>query len=41
MKIVIGISGKLGSGKNFITTNVILPVLEKLERKYLEISFVK
>lgn len=39
MKIVIGISGKLGSGKNFITTNVILPVLEKLERKYLEISF--
>lgn len=39
MKIVIGVSGKLGSGKNFITTNVIIPVLEKRKQKYLELSF--
>lgn len=39
MKIVIGISGKLGSGKDYITTNVILPVLEKRKQKYLNLNF--
>jgi hypothetical protein len=38
MKIVIGVSGKLGSGKNFITTNVIIPVLEKRKQRYLELA---
>ena len=39
MVFIIGVSGKLGTGKNYITTNVILPVLEKLQKKYLEIAF--
>lgn len=39
MKIIIGVSGKLGSGKNFITTHVIIPVLEKLHKRYLEVAF--
>lgn len=39
MKLLIGISGKLGSGKDFINTNVIIPVLEKLQKKYLHINF--
>lgn len=39
MKIIIGVSGKLGSGKDFITTNVILPVLEKCKQKYLNFNF--
>jgi hypothetical protein len=39
MKVVIGISGKLGSGKNYITTNVIIPILEKYNKKYLELAF--
>lgn len=39
MKIVIGISGKLGSGKDFITTNVIIPVLEKRKQRYLQLAF--
>lgn len=39
MKIVIGISGKLGSGKDFITTNVIIPVLEKRKQRYIQLNF--
>lgn len=39
MKIIIGVSGKLGSGKDFITTNVILPILEKHQQKYLQLNF--
>jgi hypothetical protein len=38
-KLVIGVSGKLGSGKDFITTNVILPVLEKHNQRYLQLNF--
>ena len=38
-KIIIGIAGKMGSGKDFITTNVILPVLEKRRQKYLQLNF--
>jgi hypothetical protein len=29
MKIIIGITGKLGSGKDYIANNVVIPVLEK------------
>lgn len=39
MKLIIGVSGKLGSGKDFITTNVILPVLEKRKQRYLQVNF--
>lgn len=37
--VLIGICGKLGSGKNYITTNVIIPLLEKFKKNYLELSF--
>lgn len=40
MKIVIGVSGKLGSGKNYIINNVIIPVLKNyINIRYLEIAF--
>ena len=45
MKIVIGVTGKLGSGKDFITNNVIIPVLEKYARmssdnmRYMQCAF--
>ena len=45
MKIIIGISGKLGSGKDYMTNNVIIPVLEqyahksKDNAKYLQCAF--
>lgn len=39
MKLIIGIHGKLGSGKNWIGSNVIIPVLMKYKQKYLEVSF--
>jgi dephospho-CoA kinase len=39
MKFIIGVSGKLGSGKDFITSNVIIPVLEKLQKRYLNLNF--
>lgn len=39
MKFIIGVSGKLGSGKDFFTTNVILPVLRKRKQNYLQLSF--
>ena len=39
MKLIIGVSGKLGSGKNYIVSNLIIPVLKNLNKNYLEISF--
>lgn len=40
MKYIISVSGKLGVGKNWYISNVIIPVLEKISNKrYLEISF--
>lgn len=41
MKNIIGITGKLGSGKNYIVNNIILPVLKKIQSddRYLEIAF--
>lgn len=37
--IVIGVTGKLGSGKDYITNNVIIPVLEKFKHRYLQSAF--
>lgn len=39
MKIVIGVTGKLGSGKDYITNNVIVPVIEKMNYRYLQCAF--
>jgi hypothetical protein len=39
MKIVIGITGKLGSGKDYIANNVIIPVIEKFNYRYLQYAF--
>lgn len=40
MKCIISVSGKLGVGKNWYISNVIIPVLEKISKKrYIEISF--
>jgi hypothetical protein len=39
MKIIIGITGKLGSGKDYITNNVIIPVIEKFHYRYLQYAF--
>lgn len=39
MKIIIGVTGKLGSGKDYITNNVIIPVLEKVGYRYLQCAF--
>ena len=36
---VIGITGKLGSGKDYITNNVIIPVLNKMNYRYLQCAF--
>jgi hypothetical protein len=37
--MLIGICGKLGVGKDFITTNYIIPLLEKRGGKYLQLAF--
>jgi phosphomevalonate kinase len=39
MKILIGVSGKLGSGKDYITNHVIIPVIEKIGYRYLQCAF--
>lgn len=39
MKIVIGVSGKLGCGKDYITNHVIMPVIEKMGCRYLQCAF--
>lgn len=39
MKIIIGVTGKLGSGKDYITNNVVIPVLEKIGYRYLQCAF--
>ena len=37
--MIIGISGKLGSGKDYIGTNIVMPVLEKYKQKTLHLNF--
>jgi len=41
MKIIIGITGKLGSGKDYITNNVVIPVLEKYSHigRFMQCAF--
>ena len=39
MRVLIGITGKLGSGKDYITHNVIIPIIEKLKYRYLQCAF--
>jgi dephospho-CoA kinase len=39
MRIVIGVTGKLGSGKDYITNHVIIPVIEKIKYRYLQFAF--
>lgn len=39
MKLLIGLTGKLGSGKDYIAHNVIIPILEKLKCRYLQCAF--
>lgn len=39
MKIIIGITGKLGSGKDYIANNIIIPVIEKFNYRYLQYAF--
>jgi hypothetical protein len=38
MKLIIGIHGKLGSGKDWLASNIVIPVLEKLKLKFLTMS---
>jgi phosphomevalonate kinase len=37
-KRIIGISGKLGCGKDYISTNVVVPILEKHHQRYLGLN---
>lgn len=40
MRNIIGITGKLGSGKNYIVNNIVIPVLKRIQNeRYLEIAF--
>lgn len=38
MTVIIGVSGKLGSGKDYVTTNVIVPVLMKCCKRYIHLN---
>jgi phosphomevalonate kinase len=37
--MIIGISGKMGSGKDYVCNNLIIPLLKKLDKCYLQVSF--
>jgi hypothetical protein len=37
--IIIGVAGKMGSGKDFICNNVIIPVLKKYNQTFLQLAF--
>lgn len=37
--MIIGISGKMGCGKDYICNNLIIPLLKKLDKCYLQVSF--
>ena len=39
MKLLIGLTGKLGSGKDYIAHNLIIPIIEKLKYRYLQCAF--
>ena len=38
-RVIIGVTGKLGSGKDYITNNVIVPVIKKINSRYLQCAF--
>lgn len=37
--MIIGISGKMGCGKDYVCNNLIIPLLKKLDKSYLQVSF--
>jgi phosphomevalonate kinase len=37
--MIIGISGKMGCGKDYVCNNLIIPLLKKLDKCYLQVSF--
>lgn len=37
--IIIGVAGKMGSGKDFICNNVIIPILKKYNETFLQLAF--
>lgn len=37
--MIIGIAGKMGSGKDYICNNIIIPILQKYNSKFLQMSF--
>ena len=39
MKLLIGITGKLGSGKDYITNNLVIPILKRQSLSYLQTCF--
>lgn len=39
MVLIIGIHGKMGTGKDYITQNVIFKILDSLKLKYIQLSF--
>ena len=39
MKVIIGLTGRLGSGKDYITNNIIIPIIQTLSKKYLHMAF--
>jgi phosphomevalonate kinase len=38
-KMIIGISGKMGCGKDYVCNNLIIPLLKKLDKCYLQLAF--
>ena len=39
MKLLIAVSGKLGSGKDYITSEIIVPVIKRLRMSFLQLNF--
>lgn len=39
MKLLIGVSGKLGSGKDYIVNNLIIPILQERNIRHLQFNF--
>jgi dephospho-CoA kinase len=37
--MIIGIAGKMGTGKDYICNNIVIPILEKYNSKFLQMSF--
>jgi hypothetical protein len=37
--MIIGIAGKMGTGKDYICNNIVIPILEKYNSRFLQMSF--